>query len=278
MHLALLGCESRPPYGPLDHTAGLLADLLALAAQKAGHACRIRIKIYNAQRGEYPSQWDVYDGILLPGSLSSAYDNDAWIVQLKEVIQTQIVAVEKPTLAVCFGHQILAHSFADGRAVPTPTGPRAGRYATALTAKGQELLLGNNSGDSNSKTSLDLYYTHGDMVARLPESAVPLMASSGDARLPVLAAAYYGRDSNSIHNRKPYAVSFQAHPEYATSLDLGLYRTFDWCCTAMQERHPHLDLSQSKEDAHRSFELVQKDSVDAIVAVARLLGWFPEEE
>ena len=56
-------------------------------------------------------EWSSYDGILLPGSFSSAYENDEWIQKLKCVIQSEIHAKGRKTLAVCFGHQIFAHSF-----------------------------------------------------------------------------------------------------------------------------------------------------------------------
>jgi len=264
LNLCMLSCETKPPYGPSRHTAQLLADLLQQAAQQCKYRCNIRIQIFEAQKEEYPDDFGRFDGILLPGSFSSAYDDEPWIEQLKRVIQDKIVATETPTLAICFGHQILAHSFDTGTCVKSPLGPRAGRYSIDLTEPGQKLL---------NMPKIQLYYTHNDMVSELPDSAVSLGGSDG---LPVLAAAYYGRQASSNNNNKPYAVSFQAHPEYATSLDLGVYRTLYLCCSAMEQVHAGA-LDDHWKDCADNLAAVQRDSVQATVAVARLLGWFPDD-
>jgi Glutamine amidotransferase class-I len=160
LNFIMLGCETKAPYGPLTHTAQLLTDLLGMAAinatQSAGISddsisCNwvIRIHIYNAQEMEYPEDWDECDGILIPGSFSAAYDTDPWIERLKAVIQQHIVPFHRPTLGICFGHQIFAHSFTKstdnenvenhsgfGHAVPMRTGPRAGRFTMPINAAG----------------------------------------------------------------------------------------------------------------------------------------------
>ena len=74
----------------------------------------ISITVYNAKSFQYPTteqEWNSYQGILLPGSFSSAYDEIPWIIHLKHVIQTEIHPKGRKTLAVCFGHQVFAHSF-----------------------------------------------------------------------------------------------------------------------------------------------------------------------
>ncbi len=98
----------------------------------------VSIAIYNAQQKQYPKskqEWDQYDGIIITGSLSAAYDNKKkeetmcrnkeeqqpqhhtkskcinWIQCLMDVIQTNIHTYQRKTIGVCFGHQIFAHSF-----------------------------------------------------------------------------------------------------------------------------------------------------------------------
>ena len=291
LSFALLGCETKDPYGPLTHTAQLLIDMLGMAAIKANECIvdeastesktkcysrqiRIRMSIYNAQLMEYPrkDRWDVYDGIIIPGSFSSAYDTDPWIEQLKQIIQSEIVPNHLKTLGICFGHQVLAHSFSmhssktpnsttecDGRAVATPTGPRAGRFQMPLTSAGCSLLhlskpippnTNNQDGDTNNnREQLQLYFTHGDMVEQIPNVAVNL---GGDSTVPIQSAAYFAtsQDAEKFKYRKhafavtnteslqpiPYAITMQAHPEYSTSKEMGIYRTLFQCMDAMEQR------------------------------------------
>ncbi len=260
IRLALLGCETKRPYGPIAHTTQLFADLLRLAASTGRVDCTFVIDSYNVQEGEYPTDWDAYGGFIIPGSFSSAYDTAPWIETLKTTIQNEIVAKQRKTLAVCFGHQVLAHSFETGAAVATPSGARAGRISMETTQAGQALF---------GSDSLELYFTHGDMVDALPPSATNL---GGNDQVQIQAAAYYG--SKSLP--KPYAVSFQAHPEYATSILLGVERTLYECMEAMQSRGAiDGDFRQSAgQDAAETFERVQSVSLSAIVAVCRAFGWF----
>lgn len=287
LNFAMLGCEPKMPYGPIEHTGELLAELLGMAAahhcgsKDGGRCCWIIcIKTYNVQAKEYPvspQEWDSYDGVLLPGSFSAAYDTEPWIETLKQVIQYEIVAKQRPSFGVCFGHQIMAHSFSPhGQAVATPAGPRAGRYVMCTTNAGAMML--------NDKTTIDFYFTHGDMVQHLPDTAVSL---GGNEQVPIQAAAYFAtsqdvadwsNSSNTAFKRKPYAITLQAHPEYATSMDLGLFRTLNLCMDAMERRggitKDHR--MSAEEDSIASFAQVQTDSVDVMVSVGRLLGWFPD--
>lgn len=265
LRLALLACETKPPYGPPKHTAELFADLFIQAAQQVSFQIYLIIQIYNVQAGQYPDDWDQFDGVLLPGSFSTAYHEDAWILKLKSVLQEEIVAMERRTLAICFGHQILAHSFLQGHAMATPTGPRAGRFEIALTQDGQRVL---------GKKHVQLYYTHGDTVQALPESAVSL--GGGRDGVSILSAAYYGTKQNPVSS-KPYAISFQAHPEYASSFDLGVHRTFNLCCQAMEQHHgAALNAQWKDEPLEEYYDKVRQDSVEMALAVAQQLGWFPD--
>jgi GMP synthase-like glutamine amidotransferase len=320
LRFIMLGCEPNPPYGPNLHTAELLLDLIGEAAvestsnttttsksrptatQRQDICWTITILIYDVQKGEYPTdsnEWNNCDGVLLPGSFSSAYDeSSAWIACLASVIQQEIVAFQRPTMGICFGHQILAHSFDTGKAVKVPTGPRAGRFAMPMTRTGLDLLDwrhesdGEDNNKDNSDTSIGLYYTHGDMVAELPSVAVSL---GGNEQVPIQAAAYFatpedaakvvqasadaatGNSEQQQQERpKPYAVSFQAHPEYASTRDLG-YQTLTLNLDNMEQRgdlHREGRLSIGR-DAQEHFETVQRDSVHIMLSTGRLLGWFP---
>jgi GMP synthase-like glutamine amidotransferase len=277
LSFAMLGCETEPPYGPNRHTAQLLLDLISMAA--AAHCDNIlcwsiHIHIFNIQVNEYPVDWDKYTGFIIPGSFSSAYDAEPWIIRLREVIQSHIVPYRRPVLGICFGHQILAQSFMTGRVSKIPTGARVGRHVMENTLAGSTVF---------EKGSLNLYFTHGDMVEKLPDVAVCL---GGNAYVPIQSAAYFAtaedarrfESTGGFRASSPYCISFQAHPEYATSVSAGLEQTLDACMDAMEKRgavESHVRTKASR-DARQAFATVQRDSIEAMVQVGRLLGWFPE--
>jgi GMP synthase-like glutamine amidotransferase len=399
LRLAFLGCEVLPPYGPCEHTAELFADLIASAwstaleessshphqqsSQPQEQKQRILVlEVYgvsgNTNSGEtgvphqvFPSEEDLakrFDGVVLPGSFSSAYETETpWILALGGWIQSALVANEIPTLGVCFGHQLYAHSF-NGGSTPTPTrstnndrsggggtaakcpaGPQAGRKTTTLTPSGRSFLdlarkrkavafdkdgkdenennqrelesnaNGENHNNKNNNDdndtiagycgSLDLFYTHGDMVESLPPRGVSL---GGNEKVPIQASLYFSSPLHAANaetiirniaiNRfefeggdkqkqdalghsysddpKVIAVTFQAHPEFAClaagETNKGGYETLR---KTMQLMRDNGDLSDEDyraafRDADVSYKRVNEQSLDAMVAAGRLLGWF----
>ena len=216
LNLAFLGCEESVGYGPIEHTAYLFLDLIRQAAKSAlpgaASGMIISIYIYNAILQEYPTNWDEFSGIILPGSFSSAYEEGVpWIDKLKQMIQDVLIPRQIPTLAMCFGHQIMAHSFMpNGKAAKishsntdnldtsiaaaeleimttTTTPPSQSSRTTTTTARaGRVCLCTNKTGRSLlGKNELNLYATHGDHVVKIPDTAVSL---GGDRIVPVHAA------------------------------------------------------------------------------------------
>jgi len=147
---------------------------------------------------DYPftsSEWCSYDGILIPGSLSAAYDNTnvEWIEKLQSVIRNDIHHRRLKTMGVCFGHQCFAHAFGPsedhigkeggrggereegGRAIKCPTGSMAGRIPSQL--EGRQLLLidGTNSNNGDiDECSMELLYTNSRRQSHpYPLGAVP---------------------------------------------------------------------------------------------------------
>lgn len=186
---------------------------------------KVNITIYETKQGDYPEskeEWDSYDGILIPGSFSAAYDLNVtdWIKRLAEAIQEEIHKNQRKTLGICFGHQIFAHSFganlkvpnADkicsitgenvkdeskgeekksgrdwcdeqwGQAIPCPKGTQVGKVSFRPSKAGEFLL------QPHVPESVSLYYTHGDMVKSLPSCAVCL---GGNENVPIQSAAYF---------------------------------------------------------------------------------------
>ncbi|KAL3938429.1 MAG: hypothetical protein SGBAC_006670 [Bacillariaceae sp.] len=268
LELLFIGCEAKPPYGPYDHTANLFLQLISRALEYcATKTTKIIIQVFSTSQGNYPSQdaLQMCDGVILPGSFNSAYDEEEWVLQLKEWIQTELVAKERKTLGVCFGHQLYAHSYDEGKATKCGAGPQAGRKSSLLTEDGKKWLCSGSSNDS-----LNLYYTHGDMVEKLPPQASKL---GGNDTVPIQSAVYFADSSPS---KKPIAITFQAHPEFACDRQLGMEKTLNEIMEVMQSRGDvsEEDWKQAKEDATAKYEAVEKDSIGVMIAVGRAFGWF----
>ena len=180
----------------------------------------IRITIYHAQTNDYPTtqeEWDSYNDIIIPGSLSAAYDTHIeWIHTLQTIIQSEIVAKQRKCLGVCFGHQCFAHSFEliDGKSINISTngnvnkqqrrgsaskctlGNIAGRRSFKLTNAGKFLLndSNRNSTTSSKKDCIDMLFTRGDMVESLPSVAVSLCGTDDNSTLPNEACAYFANE------------------------------------------------------------------------------------
>lgn len=277
LRLVFLGCEDKPPYGPTEHTATLFLELFSQTLTECypNESWSVSITIHRVQLGEYPTtkNWDEYDGILIGGSFAAAYDQDQWIETLKQVIQSEIVAKQRPTMGICFGHQIMAHSFDSGLAQAHSKGPRSGRFAMGVTKAGKSLFSG--------KENVELFYTHGDMVQDLPPCAVAL-GQEGDT-LPVQSAAYFATEedakqfqSGSTTTVKPFAITFQAHPEYSVSPELGMKFTLGRIMDVQAEKGMIEQdvIDKAKVDAASNYDRVHRQSKDAFIASARALGWF----
>lgn len=257
LYLCLLGCEPNPPYGPNQHTAQMLLDILGCAIQKSSadmvdntttnntndnaktdntSSCietilwDIIIDVYDVQKYQYPNDWSIYNGFIIPGSFSSAYDEDDWIIQLKYNIQTIIIPNQYKTLAICFGHQVIAQSFSPhGSVCRTPTGSRIGSQNIHLSSIGlscyNTILLSSSNNNNNEvrnnnnqiqqqiqqqeeekqdddDDTLDNYcikmlVTHSDMVQTLPSNAICL---GGCENVPIQIAAYF----KDVHNKQQF--------------------------------------------------------------------------
>ena len=301
LNLMMINCEENKPYGPARQIALMFLELLSDCAQlhckkSAGGeedgTFRIRITVYHAQRLDYPAteeMWENYDGILIPGSLSAAYDTHIeWIGHLMNVIQSEIVAKSRKTLGICFGHQAFAHSFgmrdcseaAQGRAAKCVLGPIAGRRVLPLTSQGQVFFEASCSSTTDNATS-DMLYTRGDMVQSIPTNVAVSLCGSKD--LPFEAVAYFSSndDKEKFQTRldcedepKPFAVTFQAHPEFSTCTG----RNFNYldCVKSMENlgmiSKQVAELARS-EAGDREKEIT-RSSLECTLAAANALGWF----
>ncbi|KAL7482818.1 hypothetical protein ACHAW6_008477 [Cyclotella cf. meneghiniana] len=338
LKLMMICCEENAPYGPATDTANLFLQLICMAYERFcslpnGDGTKqmklrsVNITVYHAQDQDYPSseqEWDSFDGVIIPGSLSSAYDTHLpWIRRLHTVIREEIHEHRRKALAVCFGHQSFAHAFGEasndvggcenapknlhrnGEAIKCPTGKKAGRKPFKFSSVGECLLnypfaIGASTSSKVPRTCAEMLYTHGDMVGTLPTVGLSL---GGNCEVPIQSAAYFAsldcalkfrQYADSLHlgsssashlpsthflnsddtKSLPYAITFQAHPEFVSSD--GFHVNFLNILQTMEKLH-HIDNDTSKqasEDARRNFDRVLTDSLDVLVSVGVVLGWF----
>ena len=243
LNLVMICCEESLPYGPPIETAINFLDLICMSYARYNSSLigsdgvalenmLIRITVYHAKSLDYPSnkqEWDAFDGVIIPGSISAAYDDHMdWINRLHTVIREEIHLNRRKTLGVCFGHQCFAHSFKNntteksnvssnvdedhvaggsrhGLAGKCPSGFKIGRKPCHLTAAGK-CLFSDNFGadgvsyqhekkDSKPTEVLEMLYTHGDMVETLPSNGISL---GGSSEVPIHASAYFESDEKAI--------------------------------------------------------------------------------
>jgi GMP synthase-like glutamine amidotransferase len=290
------------------------------------HILNVSLTVYRISQGDFPThlsdeEWNRFHGIILPGSHGAAYDAEStpWILEFGKLLRAKHQPGCPPMLGICFGHQLLAH-VADGdggKAVLCPNGTQVGRKSMTVTEAGLRILFPPSSvsnGQPHSSTSqeetkegsmaqlsvaeestdcrnslptIDLYYSHGDMVQQLPSHAIVLASSD---KVPIQAAAYFAseheareftRNSNSTNNNKnnmirPTAITFQAHPEFAVSRTLGLERTLGRIMDGMQHRGVITPEARHEigHDAHINFASVERQSLQVLMRVGHVLEWW----
>jgi len=136
-----------------------------------------------------------FDGILVTGSPSSAWEHAPWmqriVLWLTDLIQTQ----STPLLAVCFGHQLLGQALG-GTVIVNPKGIEVGSIDVKLTPQAQsDPLL------ANLPSSVQVYSIHKDIVTNLPLSNnITRLGSTSNTEVQALAVG-------------PMIRSLQFHPE-----------------------------------------------------------------
>lgn len=126
LNLALLICDTPAPQ--VVQNFGAYNKLFPVVFDKA---CPDNVELsWNAfdvvARQEYPSLEDIqdkkYDGIVITGSVRSAYEDEEWIHKLIQFVKDiRSKAPETRIVGICFGHQIIAMA-CGGTCVSNPKG------------------------------------------------------------------------------------------------------------------------------------------------------------
>jgi GMP synthase-like glutamine amidotransferase len=188
--LGLLQCGYIPPalvptYGDYPEA---FADLFA--------PYDLDLVTYDVQAGPLPVSPADCDGWVVSGSATSAYEPLAWIGALEGFLR-RLVEAQAPTVAVCFGHQVLAQAFG-GRVAKAGVGWGVGAHDYEVVGAPAPWM------EPPADGSVRLIASHQDQVVELPDDAV-LVARTDHC--PVAA-----------YTLGPRMLAVQPHPEFTTAL------------------------------------------------------------
>eukprot|EP01068_Selenidium_serpulae_P012475 Selendium_serpulae@DN5826_c0_g1_i1.p1 len=169
------------------------------------------IEYFNAMELNLPAteQLAGFDGVVIPGSASSATDNDEWICNLETKI-VEIVTLRVPLLGLCFGHQIVAHALG-GKVIKNPFGRLVGlRSCTVVDNNVKKLLRG--GGDKSEKLELKKDKKSSRSISRSRSPNKDHMSPTKDSASPLGSS----RRSSRQDSRSPRARSRTPRQDFKT--------------------------------------------------------------
>ena len=144
---------------------------------------------YRAVKESAPSSLKDFSAFFITGSAASVTDWQPWMEGLRQLI-LQAEEFQIPTLGVCFGHQIIGHTFGGG--VRTAPIPEVG-WVEMTQHQTDPLLM-------NLSTMFTCFVSHEDEVYHLSD-ALQLLASS--KQCPI----------HALRHKKAPIWGLQFHPE-----------------------------------------------------------------
>lgn len=177
-----------------DHTdldlRGLEGDYADMfAALFTAHAPEVELSRIDLIGGDPLPRLDDHDAYLVTGSRLDAVAEEDWIVALAGFLRRAHRA-DKPTVGICFGHQLIAHALG-GRVARAERGWGIGVHQAWLTPPADD--------DPGLPARFRLLLSHQDQVLALPPGG-ELLATSEHAPIAVF--------------RVGSLLGFQGHPEF----------------------------------------------------------------
>lgn len=156
---------------------------------------------YDVQKGPVPTDPSAHDGWLVSGSANSAYEPLPWIPPVEGFLR-QLIEVEAPLVAVCFGHQLLAQAMG-GKVERSDKGWGVGVHRYELLERTARWMDPPALGGR-----IRLIASHQDQVTVLPAGAKVIAKT-----LHCKVAAY---------TLGPRALAVQPHPEFGAEVSRAL--------------------------------------------------------
>ncbi|TLV00840.1 glutamine amidotransferase-related protein [Dyadobacter luticola] len=153
---------------------------------------------YDVCNGQFPESVDECDLYMCTGSRFSVYDEEDWILRLKQFVR-DIYQSEKMFVGLCFGHQMLAEALG-GQVLKSPGGWCVGVHRFDITHP--EMWM------QPHLPSLNMLMMCQDQVMTMPEDSTLLATSE---HCPV---AMFRVGENML--------GMQAHPEFTRLYDKAL--------------------------------------------------------
>lgn len=156
----------------------------------------------------YPPDDIHYDGFILTGSASSAYEDVQWVNKLiAYVARIPITRPEAKLFGICFGHQIVARAMG-GECVPNGNRWEVGVTDVALTDLGQRIF---------GVTTLNIQEMHRDHVPAVP-SGFQLLGSTSMSMNQGMVKFKSGSSDQPSSLSDIQILTVQGHPEYTRGI------------------------------------------------------------
>jgi GMP synthase-like glutamine amidotransferase len=163
MKVGLLECDH-----VMEHLRPIAGDYGRMFASLfARYAPQIELESFDVRAGDFPSSLDACEAYVTTGSRFSAYDDEGWILALKDFVR-RLHDADKPFVGICFGHQVMAEALG-GKVEPSPQGWGIGVHGMNVV-KTEGWM-------QPQQTHCNIRYSHRDQIARLPEQSIVLAES-----------------------------------------------------------------------------------------------------
>ncbi|KAF9929468.1 hypothetical protein FBU30_001541 [Linnemannia zychae] len=200
IRVALLVCgEPIPPVSepfgkyPVIFNTFLQSGLNTLKGKKLIDSdAELIVEAFDAREEEYPEDLSKFDGILITGSASNAYDDLPWLNKLVDYVANIPRDNRAPKLVgICFGHQVIGRAF-KAKVGKNTRGWELGWTLTNLTEEGKKFW---------EMDSMRIQELHQDAVYDVPTRFTLLATTAHTANQSMIS------DDGRI-------ISLQGHPEF----------------------------------------------------------------